>query len=449
MKGNQAIVIGGSIAGLLAAKVLANHFERVTLVERDILPETAEYRKGIPQARHVHGLLKGGEQVLEQLFPGLISNLKANGALTVNFGTETHWFIGGMQRVIYESGINSVMCSRPMLETAIRNRLKAQAGINFISDTEVAGLITDVARTRVTGVRIHPRHSAQDVTNLLADLVVDASGRESQAPQWLEELGLPAPEETIIDPLGGYASRIYERPTEELPWKMFYVLANPPHARRAGIILPLEGNRLHLTLAGLEEDYPPTDEEGFLEFARSLPIPTIYEIIKQARPLSPISGFRKNFNRMRHFDRLPRRLENFVALGDAVVMLNPMYGQGMSVAALSAKRLADCLDGAGDNLAGLAEQFQKSLVETVTPPWQMVTGQDLQWSKTVVKGFLPQPDPSARPAQTYMQQVNRLSLHNPVVAEAVARVRQLIAPPSSLFHPEVVMQVVAELAVPN
>ncbi len=446
----HAIVIGSSMAGLVSARVLTNHFERVTIVERDVLAQTVQFRKGVPQGRHPHMLLKRGQLILEELFPGLNAELKADGAVSVNMGLDAAWYVMGAWRPRYQSELDINGCSRPMLETAVRRKLEANPKVTFMSQNEVVGLQTDPHRQQATGVVMRSREGASMAeTSLAADLVVDASGRDSRAPQWLEELGYNPPRETVVNAFPGYATRIYEIPNDfPLDWKILYVQPTPPHGKRGGIILPMEGNRWQATLIGMSQDCPPTDEEGYMEFARSLPGSRFYEVISAAKPVSPIVGYRRAENRLRHFDEMQRWLENFVVLGDAVYAFNPVYGQGMSTAAISAMELEQCLQNQRENglgLNGLAEAFQKKLIEVISFPWQLATGEDMRWDET--EGKQVNPDPSAALMQNYFDQVMWATTRNPNVLDAFYRVQNMIEAPSIFFRPDIVLQVAAETGV--
>jgi 2-polyprenyl-6-methoxyphenol hydroxylase-like FAD-dependent oxidoreductase len=388
----HAVVIGSSIAGLTIARVLTDHFARVTIIERDRLPDTPDFRRSVPQARHAHTLPLRGQMILEQQFPGLTAELVANGAISINGGSEMAFFIaGGWHEVSHPSAVVYMTSSRPLLETTIYRRLAKNPRVHIIQEHEVVGLQVDERGERVTGVRLRDRHAAHaDETELLADLVVDASGRDSRAPQWLESLGYPTPQEETVNAFAGYATRIYQRPTGfNAGWKTLYIRPTPPNGTRGGIILPIEGDRWHVTLVGMAHDYPPTDEEGFLAFARSLPSQELYEAIKEARPLTKPYGYRRSESRLRHYEKLPRYLEGFLVSGDAVYTLNPVYAQGMTAAAMASLALDRSLQaqrrwpGAG-NLTGLAREFQQQLSRVEAEPWRMVTSQDRHWPTTEV-----------------------------------------------------------------
>ena len=439
----HAVVIGGSISGLAAARVLADYCERVTVIERDVAPAADEFRKGVPQARHPHVLLKGGELALEKLFPGLRQELLDDGALPLNMGFEMEWFFQGQWREKYSSSLINVACSRPLLESAIHTRLQAHPKVVFIQESEVVGLLVDESKTRVAGIRTCSRQT-HTITEIQANIVVDASGRDSETPRWLEELGLPVPGETCVTSKPGYATRIYAIPENfNEAWKAIYIQPSAPNHTRGAIIVAMEGNRWHVTMCGMAGDYPPTTEETFLEFAKSLPDQRIYEAIKDARPLTPVWSFRRGDNRLRHYERLAQYLEGFLVFGDAVYALNPVYGQGMTVAALGAMAMEKCLreqqaahpDG---RLDGLSKCFQQRLAAVIAGPWQLATGEDRRWN---VDDNVTPPDFPTRMMQNYMGKLLRVALTDTSVSEAFFQVQQMTAPPTLFFRPDIVLRV--------
>ncbi len=445
----HAVVIGSSIAGLTAARVLTDHCEYVTIIERDIAPTAQEFRKGVPQARHPHILLKGGEQVLEGLFPGLRQELLDNGALPINMGCDMDWFMLGEWRKKFSSAIINVACSRPLLESAIHSRLMVHPKVTFMQESEAVGLIVDESKTRVAGIRIRSRRD-QTITEIEAELVVDASGRDSDTPRWLNSLGFPAPVETSVTSKPGYATRIYAIPENfKETWKAIYIQPSAPNHTRGAIIVPMEGNRWHATVFGMAGDYPPTTEAGFLEFAQSLPDQRIYEAIKDAMPLTDVWSFRRGENRLRHYEQLSRYLEGLLVFGDAVYALNPVYGQGMTVAALGAMEMDKCLreqetaQPEGD-LSGLAKSFQKRLASVIAGPWQLATGEDRRWN--VDENIAPLDFPT-RMIQNYMGKLFQVSLTDISVTEAFFHVQQMLKPPTSLFRLDILWKVLSARSV--
>ncbi|HEY6410912.1 MAG TPA: FAD-dependent monooxygenase, partial [Ktedonobacteraceae bacterium] len=341
---HHAIVIGGSMAGLLAARVLSEHFERVTIIERDQLIDDAEPRKGIPQGRHVHTLLAGGAAILGEYFPDLFATLAQDGAVPLST-VDIRRYQLGVRVAAVPSPVKSLWQSRPFLEQHVRAALLERPNVRILDGCSVTRLRT--SDEQITGVVLRHRSGDQredEEEELAANLVVDASGRGSRAPQWLATLGYGQVEETSVKIDVGYASRIYRCP-DQLPsdWKVLIVLGTPPDNKRAGVIFPIEGGYWMVTLGGWLRDYPPDDDAGFLDFARSLAQPDLYEAIKEAEPITPIVVYKYSANRWQRYERLSRLPEGFIVMGDAVCAFSPVYGQGMSVAAIEAKTLDTCL----------------------------------------------------------------------------------------------------------
>jgi len=443
----HAVVIGSSIAGLITTAILTRHFDRVTVIERDRLPDAVELRKGVPQATQAHILLKRGQMIMEDLFPGMTDELIAAGAVPLNMGADLRWFVGGW-RPRFESSIEILGVSRPLLETTIRQHLKANPKVMFMQDTRVIGLSSDTKHSRATGVKVEQRYMGELIVS--ADLVVDASGRATHAPEWLKELGFVPPEKTQVNAHAGYSSRYYEMDSS-LDWKAMYVQPTPAGGSRGGVLLPNDGNRWHVGLVGIAGDYPPSDDDAFLEWARGMATPDFYEAIKNARPLGAAVAYRTAENRMYHYDQLPRYLENFVAIGDSVFAFNPVYGQGMTVAAVSALDLDQSLRvqrSLSDDLTGLAEHFQKSLGATLAMPWQLATGEDMRWPGTEIEGYVPPPTPEMLEMGAYMDKVFAAAGRDPGVLEIFLKVQNMVESPAAFFQPDVMALVMANSEAP-
>lgn len=380
----HAVVIGSGIAGLTAARVLTEHFAQVTIIERDRLSDVPQFRRGVPQAHHAHALPVRGQTLLEQQFPGLTDELADQGAVSINAGSEIAFFVAGeWHQVRPHSAVISITCSRPLLENLLYRRVAAHPRVRVLQEHRVEGLIVDRRKKRLTGVRLRRRGglSAQETT-LAADLILDTSGRTSQAPQWLAQLGYTPPQETIVNAFTGYSSRLYRRPAGfDEGWKMLYVRPTPAHGTRGGVIIPIEGDRWHVTLHGMAGDHPPTNEAGFLAFAQSLPTPQFYEAIRAAEPLTEPRGYLQTENRQRHFEQLPHYFEGFLVGGDAAYTLNPIHGMGMTAAVLGSLALNEALQAqrVEGNLTDLAGTFQKRLSDVLADLWQLVTDQDRRW----------------------------------------------------------------------
>ncbi|MEO7110964.1 MAG: FAD-dependent monooxygenase [Polyangiaceae bacterium] len=426
----SAIVIGGGMAGLLAARVLTERFDRVWVVDRDHFEADARIRAGVPQARHAHALLAGGRNVVNELFPGLEADLISKGAMPVDWGADfaIHTAAGWMPRA--STGVISFGCSRALLESSIRARLMKDPRVRFIEGCDVSGLIVDDEK-RVSGVRLRKRDSSTKKNIERAELVVDASGRSSHAPKWLVDLGYSLVEETTIDSCRAYASRWYEQPSGSRGWKAMLHATWAPNETRGGLIYPVEDDRWCVTLSGAGLDYPPTDDAGFLDFARRQPTPLIYEAIRDARPVSPIHGFRRLENRRRHFERMKNWPAGFIVIGDAMCAFNPVFAQGMSVSALGAMTLRRCLRAHDPRDPRFGRSFQRALARTNAAPWFMTTTEDLRWS--VTEGA-----PCTwkhRLAQRYLDHVSGLASESPRINRLNLEVWHLVKPPWMLLNP--------------
>lgn len=430
----QAVVIGGSMAGLMNARVLSQYFDRVTVVERDTLPDAPDFRNGVPQGRHLHALLQQGQQIMEAMFPGLAEDFVELGAPRFTWGKDAAYLTAGGWIKRFDTGIQTNFVSRPALEYLIRRRLtELSPNVTFLAQTDVLELV--VEGDTVKGVKIQSRIH-KTVETLDADLVVDAAGRNSKAVEWLTALGYEAPKETEIKSYIGYATRWYEKPAEPQDWKGLFIVGRPTeNIKRGGGIFEVEGNQWVVTLGGINKDYPPTDEEGFLEFARTLVTPVLYEVIKDAKPVSPIYGYRVTGNRLRHFDQMKRRPENYLVTGDAVCAFNPQYGQGMTVAGMEAVMLDGLLKHTNvRDLRGFATKFHRALPKVVNNAWLTATGEDLRYPETEGE----RPNAAVRMIQRYMDMLFTYMMDDEHVTRRLIQVLNLSAEPTTLFAPRIV-----------
>jgi 2-polyprenyl-6-methoxyphenol hydroxylase-like FAD-dependent oxidoreductase len=434
-KSGRAIVIGGSMAGLLAARVLADHFESVTVIERDARTATPEFRRGVPQGRHAHGLLLRGQQTVFRLFPGIRELLLATGARAFNMGRDMRWLHFGVWKRRYNSQLDGIAASRPLIEWTICEQVRRWPGVQILNEWSFEGLKFEGGR--VAGVRAHPR--GEPATELHADLVIDASGRGSRTPAELQACGFARPEETNVRIDVGYATGIFRTPEAPRDWKMLYVIARPP-AKRGALILPLEpdagGNRWMATVVGMHGDHPPGDAAGFLEFARSLPAPDIYEALKRAEPLSEIVRYGYAASRRRHYEKLRRFPEGLLVLGDALCSFNPIYGQGMSAASMYADVLAQCLQEQGGR-DGLWRNFFSRAARVADMPWQLATGEDFRFRETIGPR-----SPILRFLQWYTGKVLIACGRDELIAERFYEVMHLLKPPSAVFSPDVIWRLI-------
>ncbi|PZS30281.1 MAG: 2-polyprenyl-6-methoxyphenol hydroxylase-like oxidoreductase [Pseudonocardiales bacterium] len=436
----HAVVVGGSMAGLLAARVLANHFEQVTLVERDALPDSAQTRKGVPQGHQLHVLLPRGRGIVERLFPGYGQELKTAGAVSVRLPTDTLILTpaGWLDR--RATGWSLLSASRPLFEWALRRRLREVPGVTILDRHDVTSLLTSRDGRQVIGTTVRSLDDAGSGHRQLdAELVVDASGRGSRAPVWLSEGGYGTPRKTHVDPNVAYASRIYRIPEGfSADWQLVMLASQPPSIPRIGYLFPIEDGQWMVSLIGAAGQHPPTDEDGFAAFTRSLRHPVIADAVATAEPMSPIRGHRGTANRLWHYERMRCWPERFVVLGDAVCAFNPVYGQGMSTAALAADTLDTCLREQrrrrrADDLDGLARRFQRRLARRNAGPWMLSTGEDLRYPTTTGGRVTA----VTRLQHRYLDRVVVATTQDPAIADAYTQVLGLLARPTSLFAPRV------------
>jgi 2-polyprenyl-6-methoxyphenol hydroxylase-like FAD-dependent oxidoreductase len=436
----RAVVVGGSLAGLLAARVLSDHFGRVTLLERDHYTGTLRGRKGVPQSHHVHVLLERGRGAMERLLPGLTEELVQAGAEPLDASRDVAWMGPYGWYVRFPGDQMLLASSRNLIDGGIRRRVAALPNVSIHERANVAGLIPGPGdECRVAGVRL--RSGTTDAepegggVELAADLVVVADGRNSHLPEWLTVLGCEPPEETVVNSSQGYASRLYRPPAGFLAdWKALYIQQAPPRDPRGGLVSPVEGGGWLVSLVGGDGDYPPTNEAGFLAFARSLRSPALYEAIVKAEPLSPIAGQRATENRLRQYDRLTRFPDGVVAVGDAVCAFNPVYGQGMTAAALGAEVLDRWLRETPAHRGPLrGRHFQRRLARATAAAWQFSAGADYRFRTTEgpAQGRL------AQLSASYVAGVMVAATRRPGIRRRLQEVLHLLRRPAALFGPGV------------
>jgi 2-polyprenyl-6-methoxyphenol hydroxylase-like FAD-dependent oxidoreductase len=426
----HAVVLGGSIAGLLAAHVLSRHFERVTIVERDTFPALGEPRKGVPQSRQLHGLLAGGRRALDAMFPDFSAGMIALGALDIDIGTSGAFYVAGRKLPESETGLRCLSMSRPLLEGYIRQRVLGHANVVVREQCVAQGLLGD--STVVTGVRIASTQSDQ-VELLQADLVVDATGRGSHMPEWLERLRVQAPSEERVTVHIHYSSCTIRRKPEHLAGKPTFIVNPHPPSHRAGAALALEGDRYVVAMTGYLDEPVPADYAGMLAFARSLDVPDLYELLRDAELLSEPSKMRHAASVRRRYERLTDFPTGLLVCGDALCCFNPAYGQGMTVAALEARTLEACLrEGTHD----LFRRFTHAAAKLVDVPWSIVVGGDYAF-----EGVQGERSLSVRIMNVYMQRLLRAAAGDAVVCRAFMAVTHMVEPPSALFAPRILWRV--------
>jgi 2-polyprenyl-6-methoxyphenol hydroxylase-like FAD-dependent oxidoreductase len=430
---DRAIVLGASMAGLLAARVLAETYAEVVVVDRDTLSGVRDVRRGVPQGRHAHSLHGRGQEIIEELFPGLTAELITAGVPTGDLG-QMHWYMNGELLLPARTGLTSVTAPRPLLEAHVRARVAALPNVSFRERYDIVGLTMSPDASRVTHARIQHRAPDSAEEAIEADLVVDASGRGSRAPSWLAAAGYPeVPQESVRIDLA-YTSQVYKMINDPFPTlQSINPVATPSHPRGAFFGRIGDGLRI-LSLTGVLGDHPPTDQAGFLAFVRSLPVPDacIYEAVRDAEPVDAPVTFRFPASVRRRYERLSRFPERLLVMGDAACTFNPVYGQGMIVSALEAMLLRRHLsDGVPRPLPFFAD-----VAQIINAPWDVAAGGDLAFA-----GARGRRTTKVRVGNAYMARVQRAMTRDPGLTAAFLRVAGLVDPPQALMRPRVVWRV--------
>lgn len=435
MTAQQAVVIGGSIAGLATARALSEYFDRVILIERDEEPKTMLPRKAVPQGYHAHALLKSGEMALEKLFPGFCDEVLDCGGKRIDFSKDIRWFHGGAWRLRYESDFEVMIQTRPMLEQIMRQRVRAIKNVEFYYAHEVEAVKLNADKTRVVGLVIQDMASRSKKVELTADLLVDASGRGSKTPQWLKDAGYNTPEETQLRLDLSYSSRIYKAPEEaNYDWKL--LLTNPyvPDSLRAGYVFPVENNQWLVTLAGYSGDTTPKNSESFIEYAKGLAVPDLHEVMQDLEPLTEVKYASFPHTSRRHYENC-KMPEAWLVMGDAFCSFDPVFGQGMSVAALEASALREML-AKDANLKTIGKRFHKKAAEIVEVPWSLTCSEDFRYPGTVGKKSALIPF-----LHWYSGHIFKLAATDKEVFLTFLKVMHLLAGLETLFKPGIIVKV--------
>jgi 2-polyprenyl-6-methoxyphenol hydroxylase-like FAD-dependent oxidoreductase len=433
--GDHAVVVGASMAGLLAARVLSDAYGRVTLVERDTLPTKPDRRRGVPQGRHAHVLVPRGTEILDELFPGLLDDLFARGVPVIRDLGELRFSPAGHRLCLTGRPTQPFICqaSRPFLEDRVRTHVQALPTVEILDRCEVVGLVTTTPRDRVTGVRMLP-HAAVVEERLGADLVLDATGRGGRAPAWLATIGYDQPPQEQLTIHLKYATRHLRLRPDALPGHKFVTIGAEPGRPTGLVLFAEEDDRWVLTVIGYGRHHPPTHPDAFLAFVQTIAPPEVFAAIRDAEPLDDIVAYRFSANLRRRYERVRRFPAGLLVLGDALCSTNPAYALGMSVAALQAAALQATL-ASGDR--DLARRFFRAAAKPINMAWQLTIGSDLALPE--VQGPRPLP---VRIISAYVNRVLTAAERDPAVAERFFRVAALQDPAARLFRPSTARRVV-------
>lgn len=426
-------MIGASITGLLAARVLADYYDQVTVLERDTFPPPGENRKGVPQGKHIHVLLPRGQQGIEALCPGFTEDLLSQGVVQSDID-DVRWCMEDGYANPEPAGLVILGVTRPLLEATLRSHVVALPNITIIENCDVLGPTATADKQQITGLQVVRRSEGKEAQTMAADLVIDASGRGSRTPAWLQELGYEAPEEEVVRVGITYATRLYRRRLDQLNGMSGVMIPATARVPRGGALAAQEGDRWMLTLFGYFEHQPPRDEAGYLAYAKSLVAPDIYNWMQEVEPISDIQVTKFPANQRRHYEGLSRFPGGFLVMGDAVCSFNPIYAQGISVSVMQAAVLQQCLAEGDERSAGRFFQASAKVIDT---PWMMAIGGDLQIP--AVEG--------ARTVQSklmnwYIGKIQRACQNEAALFSTFQRVAALLAPPQSIMHPRVIWQTI-------
>jgi 2-polyprenyl-6-methoxyphenol hydroxylase-like FAD-dependent oxidoreductase len=442
MTKRQAVVIGAGIGGLTAAGALTEFFERVVVVERDSLTDDPVPRAGVPQGRQLHGLLGGGHLALCGLFPDYEKDLIRAGAVPVRISLDVYEETPHFEWPRRDLGWLGYQQSRPLIELIIRRALARRPNVAVRPGCRTLALVATPDGERVTGVRYTLPGGGEET--LEADLVVDASGRGRLTLSLLDALKRARPREIEIGVDLGYATAIFAIPREaSYEWKSVLTHADAPRSSRAGVLNFIEQNQWIATLVGRGDEQPPASVDGFMEHAKRLGTPTIHNAIKNAELLGDITRlvFPASVRRYFNLDTMPDRL---IVTGDALCRLNPVYGQGMSVAACEAlllKRLLSTCRGQRDPLDGVCHMFLKEAQDVIEGPWQMSAIPDFVYPDT--RGHRPD---DLDQTLAFARAMRQLARKNAAVDRLMTEVWHLLKPPTAYQDQDLIQQVRAEMA---
>ena len=428
----RAIVMGGSLAGLAAARVLSDHFREVILVERDQFGAVGEHRRGVPQARHTHGLLAGGLRALEGAFPGLFEEARGAGGLGVDLTRDAYWCFEGGEYMRFASDLEGLLISRPLLEGIVRDRVRRIPNVHIWDNCQVESLISSSENRRIIGIQIRGELAMRPV---FADLVVDATGRGSHSPVWLETMGYRKPKEDRIEVNMCYATCHFLRTPDHLDGAFVASIPATPDNKRGGVIVAQEGNRWVVTLSARSGETVPTALGSFIEFAGTLPASHIHNVISRAQPIGEPQAARFPASVRRRYEWMNRFPEGFLVLGDAICSFNPVYGQGMTAALLESVELDKALQ---EGSRHLARRFFARAAKIVDAPWSMAAGNDLRMPDVPGKRTL-----VGHVLHWYLAKLNMAARYDKSAVIAFQKAKNLLAPPQSLFKPSLMARVLS------
>jgi len=424
MKKEKAIIIGASMAGLLAARICADHFEEVLILEKDELPGSPEHRKGVPQDQQLHLLLSKGYQIITKLFPGIVDTLAAEGAISGDLGLMLRWYGDGGFRPQCETGQYSILMSRPLLEYTIRKALLRKSNVRIMDKTRV--LAYQFEQGGITGVQTN-------LGSLKSDLTIDTCGMASSLGKQLVGWGYDSPNIEEVHVNVRYTSCLFPRPTTFT--EVININSEAPLNSKHGTVQAIENNKMIVMVQGRSQDKVPKDVESLKAYTAQLAHPLIYDTIKDADALSPLTHYHIPSVRWVHFETLNRFPPGLLCLGDAICRLNPVYGQGMSSAAMQAEVLDSVLGRSP--LKVIWKSYFKQVAQLLKTPWEVTLAEDFKFPET--EGIPPK---IPKLIERYFSKLSRVMNQDPVLFKAFVQVLNLVKPPTSLLRPSLIWRVI-------
>lgn len=437
---NNAVVIGAGISGLLAARVLSNHFDKVVLVERDSLEDDVSPRKGVPQGQHSHLLWSRGMDILQHYFPDLSEELQSRGSVVYDNSRAMRWFHHGVWKARIDSGLKIYAQSRPMLEHCIRERVLNLPNVSYLDHHTLDSVRMDTDSNQVTGVLLNDTKSDQQAETYDSDLLVDCSGRTASVMRALADYGVTEPDVDTVGVDIGYATRIFKPPQDEArDWKSLVIYPKAPHTYLWGVIFPIENGNWMVTLVGAHGHYLKSDApEDFLKFAQNLDRPDLHAQISRSTPLTPVTRIRFSNQQRRRVEKWKTPAGGMIALGDSICSLNPLYGQGMTVCAQEAAELDTCLTKMGESKFDerfVMNYFNKasSVVDTA---WFLATSSDFLYPETTGKR-----PATSKLASWYLSRMLGASADSPAILLRFLEVLHFVKPLPSILTPAMLLRV--------
>lgn len=429
----RAVVLGGSLAGLFAARVLADAYDEVMIVDRDVLKGVETPRRGCPQGRHINGLLTGGQRVIEELYPGITEALLADGVPKGDLGGTVRWYMQGKQLKQRHSDMLCVGPTRPKLEFHVRERTQALSNVTFVERTDILGLETTPDRSRVTGVRVQrPDETTADIVE--ADLVVDTTGRGSRTPVWLTEWGYQEVAEERKKIGLGYVTQYYRLNSDPYHGDLSINVVAHPGLPRGCIFARTDGGRVEMTTYGILGDHPPTDQAGLYAWIDSLGIPEYTDALRDAEPLTEPVAFRFPTTLRRRYENMERFPQGLLVAGDAVTCFNPVYAGGITMAAKSALVLRSHLHTGA--VPQPLDYFRDLAANVIDPHWEMTNIVDLSFP-----GVEGERTFAVRTAQGFLKRVQRAATRNGKVTAAYMRAAGQVDRPETMQRPGMLLRI--------